>query len=58
MSASETNIEKQKTRHRGPLVGFAFALFWAGALFLGLLIWTAYQSDEPTAESPAQVLSD
>lgn len=53
MSASNTNIEKQKKRHRGALAGIAFALFWAAVLFAGFLIWTAYQGDNPTAESPA-----
>lgn len=58
MSASNTNIEKQKTRHRGPLFGIAMVVVWAGVLLTGFLIWTAYQADNPTAESPAVQLSD
>ncbi len=58
MSASETNTEKQVKRHRGPLVGIAFAILWAAVLFVGYLIWTAYQADNPTAESPAEVISE
>lgn len=58
MSASETNIEKQAKRHRGPLAGIAFALLWAGVLFAGFMIWTAYQGDNPTAESPAAIVSE
>lgn len=58
MSASETNIDKQVKRHRGPLYGIAAVLAFAGILFAGFLIWTAYQGDNPTAESPAGVVAD
>ncbi len=58
MSASTTNIEKQKTRHRGPLFGMAVAVASAGTLLVGFLIWTAYQSGNPTAESPAAYISE
>ena len=37
MSAPKTNIEKQKRRHIGPLVGIALALLVAGALLFWLL---------------------
>ncbi|MEL7211354.1 MAG: hypothetical protein AAGK92_01755 [Pseudomonadota bacterium] len=57
MSASETNIDKQVKRHRGPLFGIAIALLWAAVLFLGLLLWTVYQADDPAAENPAAVIS-
>jgi len=58
MSASNTNLEKQKKRHRGPLFGIALALAWAAALFAGFMIWTAYQAANPTAESPAAYVSE
>lgn len=58
MSASNTNIEKQKTRHRGPLFGMVVVVVWAGILLAGFLIWTAYQADNPTAESPAAYLGE
>jgi hypothetical protein len=58
MSASETNIDKQAKRHRGPLIGMIIALVWAGALFIGFLLWTAYQGDNPTAQSPANYISE
>jgi len=58
MSASNTNIEKQAKRHRGPLIGIAFALAWAAVLFVGFMIWTAYQADNPTAQSPAAYVSE
>lgn len=58
MSASETNIDKQIKRHRGPLFGIAISLLCAGLLFVGFMFWTAYKSDNPTAESPASYLSN
>ncbi|MCE6961664.1 hypothetical protein LAZ40_21770 [Cereibacter sphaeroides] len=35
MSASENNLEKQKRRHRGPLIGIIVVVVFA----LGLLLW-------------------
>lgn len=58
MSASNTNLEKQAKRHRGPLFGIAMVLLFAGVLFAGFMIWTAYQSDNPNAESPAAIISE
>jgi hypothetical protein len=58
MSSNDINVETEVKRHRGPLVGISIALLFAAALFAGLVIWTAYQSDNPTAESPAEVVSD
>ena len=58
MSASETNVEKQVKRHKGPLTGFVAVIAWAAVLLAGFLLWTAYQSGNPTAESPAEVISD
>jgi len=58
MSASTTNIEKQAKRHKGPLVGMAIVLVWAGVLFAGFMIWTAYQSDNPSAQSPASYIAE
>ena len=58
MSASQTNIEKQKERHRGPLTVIAISLICVLVLLGGFLGWTSYQAGEPTAASPAEVLSD
>lgn len=58
MSASNTNIDKQVRRHRGPLYGIAIAVGFAAVLFAGLLIWTSYQADNPTAQSPAEIVSE
>jgi len=51
MSAPDTRLEKQKKRHRGPLVGIALALLVAGGLFVAYLGYTA-QTDTPTAVDP------
>ena len=58
MSASNTNVEVQKRRHKGPILGISIVLVWAAVLFGGFLVWTVYQPANPTAESPAEVLSD
>jgi len=54
MSASKTNLEKQKRRHAGPLIGITLALLVALALFLGFLIYTA---DTDEAEPAGQTRS-
>ena len=58
MSASNTNLEKQTKRHRGPLFGIAAALIFAGVLFVGFAVWTSYQSDNASAESPATYITE
>lgn len=58
MSANDTDVETQAKRHRGPLLGMASVLIFAGALLAGLMIWTFYQSENPAAASPAEVLSE
>ena len=47
MSAPQTNIEKQKRWHRGPLVGMAAVIFFVGLMFLWLT--GAFGPDEPDA---------
>lgn len=34
MSAPQTNPERQRRRHRGPLIGIVVALIFAGLLFV------------------------
>lgn len=48
MSAPNTNIEKQKGRHKGPLVGIAIALAFAAVLFIAFFgyVW------EPVSDAP------
>jgi len=58
MSASSTNIDTQKKRHRGPLFGIALSLVFAGALFFGFLAWTVYLADNPEADSPITIVTE
>lgn len=56
MSAPKTNLEKQKRRHWGPLLGIALALTVAALLFLWLL---GYIADTGTPEPvPAPAVED
>lgn len=54
MSAPDTNIKKQASRHRGPLIGIVAAVVLAIVLLLWLLTDTfsdtASTSDGPTTE--------
>jgi len=47
MSASQTNIEKQAKRHRGPLIGMAAVAVFALALYFGLLTYLSDQGGVP-----------
>ena len=47
MSAPDTNVEKQKQEHKPALLGIRGAMWTAGALMVGLLLWTASQGQEP-----------
>jgi hypothetical protein len=47
MSAPQTNIEKQKRWHRGPLVGMAAVIVFVGLMFLWLT--GAFGPDAPDA---------
>ncbi|MEJ6396716.1 hypothetical protein [Yoonia sp. 208BN28-4] len=58
MSAPQTDVEKQAKRHKGPLAGIMIGLIVAGLLFVGYITWLSYNSDEPDATTPAEVLSD
>lgn len=65
MSAPDTNIKKQKRRHKGPLTGIPLAILLATIAFVGFLAWAALtdsdtdgaQSGE-TVESPAATATD
>lgn len=71
MSASKTNLEKQKRRHVGPLVGITLALLVAAGLIFGYLAYTGdtdetpppqAQTDEPSTRpatgAPATPMND
>ena len=47
MSAPDTNIDKQKKRHKGPLGGIALALIFAGILFVGYVAFEILAGDAP-----------
>lgn len=60
MSAPDTNIKTQEKRHKGPLSGMILAVVIAALLFLGLLLWLAWNGNDPgdevlSAEQPAAV---
>lgn len=47
MSAPKTNLDTQKRRHIGPLIGIVLSLVFVG----GLILWWQYQA---TAENQAR----
>lgn len=50
MSAPDTNVDRQKRRHAGPLVGMAVVVIFALALLFGLYVWLTAEAEEPAAE--------
>ncbi len=55
MSAPQTNIEKQKRKHKGPLIGMAIGVVFAVGM-LALLI--GYTADEAGAPDGAEIQID
>lgn len=49
MSAPKTNIEKQRRRHLGPLVGMAAVVAFALLLMAVWFMWSARTTDIPDA---------
>lgn len=45
MSAPNTNVEKEKQRHKPAIFGIKAVMVYAAVLLLGLVLWTFYQSD-------------
>ncbi|WP_415404415.1 hypothetical protein [Tateyamaria sp. SN3-11] len=60
MSAPDTNIDKQVTHHKAPLIGMAVVGAAVGALFVAFLAWTVSQADdgEVTVTTPSVVISE
>lgn len=54
MSAPDTELEKQKSRHRGPLLGLAVCIVAAALMFLGYLTITAERGQTPN-DTGAQI---
>ncbi len=52
MSAPQTNLEKQKKRHRGPLAGIALGIVVVGVMFLVWLIWLSDNGQTPREATP------
>ncbi len=52
MSAPHTDIEKQKRRHRGPLVGMAIVLAAVAVLFVGYLSFVSLNGTPPKDTGP------
>ncbi len=57
MSAPETNVETQKKRHRGPLVGILAAVLLVAAVFVAFLAWTADDVDNTVQDGGASAVS-
>ena len=58
MSAPQTNIEKQKRWHRGPLIGMAVvAIFGVGMVFFWMMD-EASNGDSPTKSPEGSGLSE
>lgn len=52
MSAPQTNIERQKRRHKGPLIGMIAAVVLALGLFFAFTIYTAQERQTPGVQTP------
>ncbi len=57
MSAPETNVETQKKRHRGPLIGILAAALLVAAVFVAFLAWTADDVDTTVQDGGASAVS-
>lgn len=51
MSSPDVNLDKQKRRHKGPLIGFVVCALAVGALLMGYLVRVV----EPAADPAVQV---
>ncbi len=54
MSAPDTNIEKQKERHKPALFGMGAAVAWSVGLLILFVAWIVWQGGEPVG-ADAQV---
>jgi len=54
MSSTDVALEKQKRRHKGPLVGMAACGVFVGAILFAYLVWIVEPvEEEATTETPA-----
>lgn len=49
MSAPDTNVEIQRRRHRGPIIGITAGLVFVLLLTLGAFIWPGIPLDQQAA---------
>ncbi len=52
MSAPRTNIEKQKSRHKGPLIGMTIGVAFALVLLFGLAVYVVDRGQPPENTAP------
>jgi cytoskeletal protein RodZ len=52
MSAPDTNLERQKENHKGPLSGIWLSLIVVAVLFVGWLLWYAVSPDSDDTGGP------
>lgn len=57
MSAPQTNIEKQKRRHKGPLIGMALVVVFAVGLIVYWLLEEAANGQSPLDPEPGEATS-
>lgn len=57
MSAPQTNIEKQRRRHRGPLIGMALVVVFGVLLITWWLFEEASQAASPSEGTAAPAIS-
>ena len=49
MSAPDTDLEKQRKRHRGPIWGISIGLLFVALVALGAFFWPGVPLDEQAA---------
>ena len=47
MSAPHTDLEKQKKRHKAPLLGMRAVVMWSVGLLVLLILFIAFTGNEP-----------
>lgn len=52
MSAPDTNVKRQKKRHKIPLWGMIASVAFAVVLLVGLILWLSAGGNEPGNEEP------
>lgn len=52
MSAPQTDPEKQKKRHKTPLLGMGGMVIWAGVLLVLLIVFLAFRGNDPADGVP------